>query len=122
MKKDKTMVQEIKEFVGKELKGFKQDFGKELKDFRQGFSREIKEYVGREIGGVKRHTGVLVEGLHSEVRIVSEQHGDIIRKLEKHDIRFDRIDLELKGIKVALFDNSHRLNDHDTRIRKLETS
>ena len=25
-----------------------------------------------------------------------------------------------KGMKVALFDNSHRLNDHDTRIRKLE--
>lgn len=39
MKKDKAMVHEIKEFVGKELKGFRQDFGKELKDF----SREIRK-------------------------------------------------------------------------------
>ena len=41
------------------------------------------------------------------MKIVAEQHGGIIRKLEEHDIRFDRIDLELKGMKVALFDNSH---------------
>ena len=84
--------------------------------------QEIKEHIGREMGEVKRHTGVLVEGLRSEVKIVAEKHGDIIRKLEEHDIRFDRVDLELKGMKVALFDNSHRLNDHDARIRKLETS
>ena len=149
MKKDKTMVQElkeyignefkgfgkdftceIKEYVGKELKGFRKDFtceikayvGKELKGFRQDFGREIKEYVGKEIEEVKRHTGVLVEGLRSDVRIVAEQHGGIMRKLEEHDVRFDSIDLDLKGMKVALFDNSHRLTDHDARIRKLETS
>ena len=70
---------------------------------------------------IKRHVGVVVEGLRSEVRIIAEQHGDIMRKLEEHDVRFDRIDLDLKGMKIALFDNSHRLNDHDARIRKLET-
>ena len=70
---------------------------------------------------IKRHVGVVVEGLRSEVRIIAEQYGDIMRKLEEHDVRFDRIDLDLKGMKIALFDNSHRLNDHDARIRKLET-
>ncbi len=84
---------------------------------------------------IKRHVGVIVESLRSDVKLVAEQHGDIIRKLEDHDgrfdeidgrfekvdIRFDRVDLELKGMKIALFDNSHRLNDHDGRIRNLET-
>jgi len=83
---------------------------------------------------IKRHVGVIVESLRSDVKLVAEQHGDIIRKLEDHDRRFDEIDrrfekidvrfncvdLELKGMKTALFDNSHRLDDHKTRIRKLE--
>ena len=76
---------------------------------------------------IKRHVGVVVEGLRSEVRIIAEQHGDVMRKLEEHDrrfekidIRFDRVDLDLKTIKNALFDNSHRLDDHDTRIGRLE--
>jgi len=85
---------------------------------------------------IKRHVGVVVEGLRSEVRIIAEQYGDIMKKLKEHDRRFDEIDrrfdgvdirfngvdLELKGMKTALFDNSHRLTDHDTRIRKLEMS
>ena len=86
--------------------------------------KEIKGYIDQKLNSgineVKRHTGVMVEGLRSEVKIITEQHGDVIRKLEEHDLRFDRIDLELKGTKVALFDNSHRLNDHEGRIRKLE--
>ncbi len=112
MKKDNAMVKEIKEYVGKEIK-------------------EIRDYIDQKlnigINEVKRHTGVVVEGLRSEVKIVAEQHGSIMRKLEEHDrrfdeidIRFDRVDLEFKGMKTALFDNSHRLNDHEGRIRKLE--
>ena len=80
-----------------------------------------------EVREVKRHAGVLYESLRSEVRLVFEQYGTVIRKLEDHDRRFDGIDrrfdgidLELKGMKTALFDNSHRLDDHKTRIRKLE--
>jgi len=121
MKKDKTMVREIKEYVGSEING-------------------LKEYVNQKldsgIGEAKRHAGVLVEGLHSQVKLVAEQYGSFIdrfdridAKLEGHDRRFDgveirlgRIELDLKAMNNALFDNSHRLNDHDTRIRKLETS
>ncbi len=127
MKKDSAMVKEIKEYVGKEVKGLKEYVceyvGKEVKG--------LKEYVDQKLDSgideAKRHIGVVVEGFRSEVKIIAEQYGSIINrftkietKLEEHDLRFDRIDLELKGMKIALFDNSHRLDDHDTRIRKLE--
>ena len=106
--------------------------GKDIK--KNTMVKEIKGYIDistqrlrSEMDEVKRHVGVLVEGLRSEVKIVAEQHGSIMRKLEEHDrrfdeidIRFDRVDLEFKGMKTALFDNSHRLNDHGGRIRKLE--
>lgn len=89
-----------------------------------------------EVREVKRHTGVLFEALRSEVKLVFEQYTSFIdrfdnidAKLEKHDRRFDgveirlgRIELNLKAMNNALFDNSHRFNDHDARIRKLETS
>ena len=104
MKKDtgkKTMLKEIKGYIGSSL-------------------RDVKEELRSEIEDGKRHTGVLVESLRSEVKLVFEQYGTVIRKLEDHDLRFDKIDLELKGMKTALFDNSHRLDDHKTRIRKLE--
>lgn len=115
MKKDNAMVKEIKEYMGKEIKEIK------------GYINASTQRLRSEIGEVKRHAGVLVEGLRSEVKIIAEQHGSTMRKLEEHDrrfdeidIRFDRVDLEFKGMKTALFDNSHRLNDHEGRIRKLE--
>ncbi len=80
-----------------------------------------------EVREAKRHAGVLFESLRSEVRLVFEQYGSIVNrltkidtKLEEHDLRFDRIDFELKDMKIGLFDNSHRLNDHEGRIRKLD--
>jgi chromosome segregation ATPase len=123
MKKDKTMIQEIKEYIGAEIGELKKDIG------------TLDKKIDFGIDEAKRHAGVLFEGLRSEVKIIAEQHGDIMRKLEEHDRRFDevdsrfdkvdmrfnRVDLDLKGMKIALFDNSHRLNDHDARIRKLET-
>ena len=76
---------------------------------------------------LERRTGVMVEALRSEIRVVAEQYGSIVKKLEEHDrrfdkidLRFDRIDLEFSGMKSALFDSSHRVDDHETRIRKLE--
>ena len=76
---------------------------------------------------LERHTGVMIEALRSEIRIVAEQYGSVVKKLEEHDrrfdkidLRFDRIDLEFSAMKTGLFDTSHRVNDHETRIRKLE--
>ncbi|MCX5687194.1 MAG: hypothetical protein NTV71_00875 [Candidatus Omnitrophica bacterium] len=76
---------------------------------------------------LERHTGVMIEALRSEIRIVAEQYGSVVKKLEEHDrrfdkidLRFDRIDLEFSAMKTALFDTSHRVDDHETRIRKLE--
>ncbi len=77
---------------------------------------ELKDSF-KELG---RHVGVLVEGLCSEVRLVAEQHGSIITKLEEHDRRFDVIDIDLKAIKGALFGMSHKLDNHEVRIFKLE--
>ena len=84
---------------------------------------EMKSFVEE----FKRHMGVLFEGLQSEIRVIAEQHGIIMTKLKEHDrrfdrvdLRFDRIDLEFSAMKTALFDTSHRVDDHETRIRKLE--
>ena len=129
MKKDNSMVQEIKEHIGKELKNFRKDFGSEIKEY-------VNQKVDSGIDEAKRHMGVVVEGLHSEIKIVAEQYGSFVNrfnridaKLEGHDRRFDgveirlgRIGLDLKAMNNALFDNSRRLNDHDARIRKLEMS
>lgn len=92
---------------------------------------------------IKRHMSVLMEEMRSQVKLIAEQYGSFVdrfdviddrfdviderfnrieAKLGEHDRRFDRVDLDLKAIKNAVFDNSHRLSDHDTRIRKLEMS
>ncbi len=76
---------------------------------------------------VKRHMSILKEDTDWKFKLIAEQHGSIMTKLEEHDrrfdkvdLRFDRIDLEFIGMKTALFDTSHRVDDHETRIRKLE--
>ena len=81
---------------------------------------ELRTELRDSVGELKRHMGVLVEGLSSEVRLVAEQHGSIITKLEEHDRRFDVIDIDLKAIKGAVFGMSHKLDNHEVRICKLE--
>jgi len=97
----------------------------EIAELRVEFRKEMRGSSEE----LRRHMGVLVEGLRSEIRIVAEQHGGIVNrldrieaKLEEHDGRFDRIDLEFSAMKTALFDTSHRVDDHETRIKGLELS
>jgi len=74
------------------------------------------------IAELRRHMGVLVEGLHSEVRLVAEQHGSIVNRLDSIDNKLGVMELDLNAIKGALFTFSHKLDNHEVRICKLESS
>jgi hypothetical protein len=96
----------------------------ELKTELRDSVGELRTELRDSAGELRRYMGVLVEGLHSEIKVVAEQHGSIIVKLEEHDKRFEQIDgrfdnvdrrlnvieIDLKGVKAALFDVSHGLN------------
>jgi hypothetical protein len=73
------------------------------------------------IAELRRHMGVLVEGLHSEVRLVAEQRGSIINRLDNIDNKLGAMELDLNAIKGALFTFSHKLDNHEVRICKLES-
>jgi chromosome segregation ATPase len=85
---------------------------------------------------IKRHNKVLWEDMRSQVRLVAEQYGSFVDrfnkinerfdsmegrlnrvdlKLQEHDRRFDVIDIDLKTIKNALFELSHRMEAHEAR-------
>jgi len=82
---------------------------------------ELRTELRDSVGELRRHMGVLVESVRSDVKIIAEQHGSIVTKLEEHDRRFDIIDIDLKAIKGALFGMSHKLDNHEVRICKLES-
>lgn len=50
------------------------------------------EAIGEEF---RRSVGVITEDLEGKVDLVLEQHGDIMKKLEGHDKRFDVVDKQL---------------------------
>jgi len=58
---------------------------------------------------VKRHMNILKEDMDWKFKLIAEQHGSIVVKLEEHDSRFDVIDIDLKAIKGTLFGMSHRV-------------
>jgi chromosome segregation ATPase len=89
----------------------------------------------------KRHTNILMEQMKHEVKSVAEGHGSIIRKLEEHDKRFDKVDAklvehdkkfaehdkkfakiesELQSISMAVMDTGHEIKEHGKRIKKVE--
>ena len=75
----------------------------------------------------KRHTNILMEQMRHEVKTVAEGHGIIIKKLEDHDKRFNKIESELSTISMAVMDTGQRvkaiekkIDDHETRITKVE--
>lgn len=96
----------------------------------------------------KHHTNILMEQMRHEVKTVAEGHGVIIRKLEKHDEKFEQIEhkledhdrkfakiesdivevktdlhaikSELHSMSMALMETSHETKDHEKRVKKLE--
>ena len=82
----------------------------------------------------KRHTNILMEQIRHEIKTVAEGHGSIIRKLEEHDKRFDKVDAklmehdkkfakvesELQSISMAVMDTGHEIKEHEKRIKKIE--
>ena len=65
----------------------------------------------------ERETKVLLEDIRHQVKTVAEGHGAIIRKLDDHGMRLDRIE-------IVLTDTNDRVKkiekDHEARITKLE--
>lgn len=93
----------------------------------------------------ERHTNILMEQVHHEVKTVAEGHGILAKKIDKVDTgqemiakRLDKVESdignvksELHTIKIAVIDTSHRvdkidkklsenLNNYEKRIAKLE--
>ena len=95
---------------------------------------ELRTELRDSVGELRRHMGVLIEGVRSDIKVIAEQHGSIIAKLEEHDTRFEVIDsrfdkvdrrlnvieIDLKGVKAAMFDVSHRIDNHEVRICRIE--
>jgi len=71
-----------------------------------------------------RQTRVLLEDIRQQVQTIAEGHGAIIRKLDEHDQRFERIDQRFDRIEMVLTDTNNRVKniekDHGARITKLE--
>ena len=75
----------------------------------------------------ERETGVLLEDIRQQVKIVAEGHGVIIKKLEEHDKKFEQIDQRFDRIENVVIDTNSRvkfvenkLDNHEARIAKLE--
>lgn len=68
----------------------------------------------------KRHTNVLMEQMKYEVKTVAEGHGAIMRKLEEHDKKFAKVEVELQSISMAVMAISHDTKGQEKRIKKLE--
>lgn len=61
----------------------------------------------------QRETRVLLEGMNSNIRLITEQHGTIVKKLEEHDRRFDTLE-------SAILNVDSRVKNLDVRVEKLE--
>lgn len=68
-----------------------------------------------------RETRVLLEEVNKNVKIVAEQHGSIVTKLEEHDNRFERMESELGTVKSELGSVKHAVLDTSRRVNKLES-
>ncbi|MFH1442038.1 MAG: hypothetical protein ABIH18_08385 [Candidatus Omnitrophota bacterium] len=49
-----------------------------------------------------RETRVLLEEMNQGIKMIGEQHGSIVKKLEEHDKRFDTMESELIIVKTDL--------------------
>jgi len=87
---------------------------------------------------IKRHMSVLMEHSDQQIKIIGEQYGSIIKKLDEHDGRFARLEtavmdntrdikqlqLQTRELQVGQEEIKQKLNtvadNHETRICRLE--
>lgn len=80
---------------------------------------------------LERETRVLLEEVRSELKVVAEGHGSIVKRLDKveeklyeHDRRFDKIDYRFDKLDQR-FDRFEKefgsvLTDHEHRLKTVE--
>lgn len=70
---------------------------------------------------IKRHFGIIAEGLRSDIRVIAEGQ-DLLRK--QLTTKIDGVDLKVDGIaqivQLTYSEVTGRLNDHEARLDVLE--
>jgi len=69
---------------------------------------------------MKRHNKVLMEHMEKQVSVVSEQHGFVVRKLEEHDGRFDKIEQDMTVVKADQHYMKLAIKEVDRKVEKLD--
>jgi len=73
---------------------------------------------------IKRHFGVVVEGLRSDFRLFGESHSLLRADLDNLSTKVDGIDTKVDRLaqiaQLTYSELTGRLNDHETRIGTLE--
>ncbi|MDP2911214.1 MAG: hypothetical protein Q8N76_02640, partial [Candidatus Omnitrophota bacterium] len=92
-----------------ELRGELQSSVGELRGELRSSVGELRGELRSSVEELRIHMGVLVEGLCSEIRVVAEQHGSVINRLDRvdaklveHDARFDKMDLQFQRVHIDL--------------------
>lgn len=68
----------------------------------------------------ERETRVLLEEIHGQIKLVAEQHGVVIKKLEEHDDKFERIDQRFDRLELAVMENNLQIKGLKVGQEKLE--
>ena len=65
---------------------------------------------------IKRHFGVVVEGLEDQIKLIAEGHMDTTRRLDSIDNRMDKMDGRFDGIDNRLDKMDGRFDGIDNRL------
>lgn len=69
-------------------------------------------------------TRILLEEMNKGIKTIGEQHGTIIKKLEEHDRRFDRIEMAVKEVDAKVDRLEKKLDttisQNEERFKRIE--
>ena len=56
-------------------------------------------------------TRVLLEQIRSEVKVIAEHHGDIMKKLGEHDTKFERMEQRFDRLEMVVMQSSIQIKE-----------
>ena len=68
----------------------------------------------------QRETRVLLEEIRDQVKVVAEQHGSVMNKLEEHDSKFERMEQRFDRLEMATMTNSRDIKDLKSGQERIE--
>ena len=91
-----------------------------IKDMFDTSISKIEKRFDEKVEEMKRHTGVLVEDLRKDFKLLAEGHGILNDKMDRLETKVDGLETNMSIVKDYVIGVDAKLNEHELILKRVK--